>query len=107
MTNIVHYFQTIGKVGLELFFNVLCVMEGLSYTFILCYFANLSTYSMSELANVVYESNWYYQSARIQKLQKLMIARAQKPNVFMGFKIIYCSLEAFTRVIFSMQSKEN
>lgn len=73
-------------------------MEGLSYSFILCYFANNSTYSIGELANVVYESSWYNQPPKIQKLLVLIIARAQKPNIFMGFKMIYCSLEAFTRV---------
>lgn len=90
--------QTFGNVGLGFLFTVLCVMEGLSYTFILCYFANASTFSMAELANVVYESSWYYQPPKIQKLLVLIIARGQKPNIFMGFKMIYCSLESFTKV---------
>ncbi|XP_055309426.1 odorant receptor 45b-like [Sitodiplosis mosellana] len=92
--------MTIGKVGLDLLFNVLCVMEALSYTFILCYFANSSTYSMAEIGNVVYYSSWYNQPPKIQKLLLLIIARAQKPNIFMGLKIIYCHLESFAKVCF-------
>lgn len=77
-------------------------MEGLSYTFILCYYANSSTNSMAKFSNVVYKSNWYCQKPRIQKLLKLMISRAQKPNIFMGLKIIDCSLESFTKVDFDL-----
>ncbi|XP_031627719.1 putative odorant receptor 92a [Contarinia nasturtii] len=90
--------QNLDNVGFDLIFNVLCVMEGLSYSFILCYFANLATYSMSEIANVVCNSNWYSQPPKIQKLLLLIISRGHKKNEFMGFKIIYCSLESFTKV---------
>lgn len=53
---------------------------------------------MAEIANIVYNSDWYYQSPKTQKLLVLIIARAQIPNVFMGLKIVYCSLESFTKV---------
>lgn len=85
--------------GLSILFNVLCVMEGLSYTFILCFYANLSTHSLTDIARVVYDSNWYKQPPKMQKLLKLIIARAQKPNIFMGLKLVHCSLESFTKVI--------
>lgn len=87
-----------GGVGMSLFFNVLCIMEGFAYTFILCHYANVATFAMADLANIVYHSDWFMHSPKIQKLLILMIARAQIPNVFMGLKIIYCSLEAFTKV---------
>lgn len=87
-----------GQIGITFLFDVLCVMEGLSYTFILCYFANTATNSMAEIANVIQMSDWYYQPVKNQKLLKLIIARAQIPKVFMGLGIIYCSLESFTKV---------
>lgn len=53
---------------------------------------------MAEMANVVYNSDWYCQPAQLQQLLVLIIARAQHPNVFMGLKIVNCSLESFTKV---------
>lgn len=57
---------------------------------------------MEQYGNAAYESNWYNQSPKNQKLLILLIARAQKPNIFMGYKMIYCSLEAFGKVNISL-----
>lgn len=56
---------------------------------------------MAEIANVVYNSEWPCQPSQFRKLLVLIIARAQIPNVFMGLKIVDCSLESFTKVSFS------
>lgn len=96
-------FKTIDEIGLALFFNVMCIIEGLSYTFILCYFAEVSSSSMTEIANVVYHSNWYVQCPKMQRLLVLIVARAQKSNEFKGLGLIHCSLESFMKVGFEMR----
>lgn len=90
--------QTIKDINLFFFFNVLCLIEGLSYTFILCYYATETTTSLSDIADTIYESVWFLQPITIQKTLILMMARSQRPVVYMGFKIIECTTASFMRV---------
>lgn len=85
-----------------LIFSCLCVVEGLAYTFIFCYFATVATTAMASISSTVQESNWYLQPLPIQKKYILIIARSQIPAVFTGLKMVRCSLESFTMVIFSI-----
>lgn len=81
-----------------LFFSILCLVEGLTYTFFFCYFASQATSSCAAIGTTIYSSFWYTQPAPIQKKIVLMIARAQIPTMFMGFKMIRCTLESFMKV---------
>lgn len=68
--------------------------------FIFCLLSEQITSSLSEIANIFYDSSWYRAPMRYQKLFPLVIARSQQAFHLRGLGIISCSLETFARVIF-------
>lgn len=91
--------QSIKAINVFLLFSFLCLIEGLLYTFILCYYATESTTSLSSIADIVYDSNWYMQPKTIQRMLITVMARAQRPEIYMGFKFVQCTSAAFMRVL--------
>lgn len=91
--------QSIKAINVFLLFSLMCLIEGLSYTFILCYYATESTTSLSTIADIVYDSNWYIQPKSVQRMLIIVMARAQKSEIYMGFKFVQCTSAAFMRVL--------
>lgn len=65
----------------------------------MCYYATESTTSLSAIADIVYYSNWYMQPKSVQRMLIIVIARAQRPEIYMGFKFVQCTSASFMRVL--------
>lgn len=67
--------------------------------FMFCYFGKLSTTSFEDMADCLYENNWYKWSIESQKCVQIMIQIAQRPIYYHGFRVCILNLETFTKVI--------
>lgn len=79
-------------------FNVLCIVFGQLWTFLLCYYATLTTENLARIANSVYNAHWRLYPPEVQNYLILVIARTQQTRYFTGFKLFYCNLETFAKV---------
>lgn len=70
------------------------------FNFIICYFADTVTYASLNIANILYDMNWYEFSIEERKLILIMIQRAQITFHFKGNNSIACSLHTFLKVTF-------
>lgn len=65
----------------------------------MCYYATESTTSLSTISDIIYDSNWYMQPKSVQQMLIIVIARAQRPEIYMGFKFVQCTSASFMRVL--------
>lgn len=66
--------------------------------FLYCYYGKRSTNDYAEMAHTLYASNWYQHSAGLQRFFKMMIANAQIPLFYHGFRIVQLNLETYLKV---------
>lgn len=66
--------------------------------FLYCYYGNRSTIDYAQMAHSLYESNWYQHSVGLQRFFKMMIANAQRPLFYHGFRIVQLNLETYLKV---------
>lgn len=76
---------------------IACTMS-IGTVFLYCFFGSLTTDQFLRYAHISYESEWYTLPIELQKFIQLIIADAQRPRIFQGFKIIDLNLLAFTKV---------
>lgn len=70
---------------------------------IICYFATYSTNRVSTINEAVYDLNWYDYPQDVRKYILLIMAQAQVPIFFSGFKMVHCTLEIFGKVSISCE----
>lgn len=79
-------------------FDFLCIIGGLTWPYLFCYFATRTTNRVLTIGNSVYDLDWYEYSADLQKYIILIIARSQKNVHFSGFSVVGCTLVVFGQV---------
>lgn len=77
---------------------MLCMFVGLTWPFLMCYSATSATRSMTNLGDIVYNSNWYLYPEYLRKYSIMIIARSQRTIYFTGFQMVRCTLEVFQGV---------
>lgn len=95
---IIIFQQTIGNLDLMIIFDILCVIVSLMWPFGLCYAATMTTTSSLQMAEIIYNANWYNFPHELRKYLPLMIARSQLEISFYGFGIVVCNLKNFVKV---------
>lgn len=68
------------------------------FNYILGYFSDKVSFASLNVANIVYDMNWFKFSVEEQKLILIMIQRAQTQFHFRGNDSIVCSLHTFLKV---------
>lgn len=63
-----------------------------------CYYGNRSTNDYEHIAHSLFESNWNERPVELQKFFKMMIANAQRPMFYHGFRIVRLNLETYLKV---------
>lgn len=71
---------------------------GIFNFFLCCFYGKLATESYAKMTDSLFESNWPDLSNHLQKYFILMIANAQRPLKYHGFRIIFLDLETFCKV---------
>lgn len=66
--------------------------------FLYCYYGNRSTNDYAQMAHSLYHSSWYKHSAAMQRFFKMMIANAQRPLFYHGFRMVELNLETYLKV---------
>lgn len=74
------------------------------FNFIICYFADTVTYASLNVANVLYDMNWFEFPIEERKHILIMIQRAQTHFHFKGNDSIVCSLPTFLKVQFFLNN---
>lgn len=69
--------------------------------FVYCYFGNLVTIKLAEIADASYSMLWYKYPLQQQKYVILLLVRAQRPFYLTGYFRTSCTLERFTGVSIS------
>lgn len=78
--------------------NIIGIVCTLIWPTCFSYFANLATDRVLKNGDIAYALNWYDHPIELQKYVILMIARSHERNVFTGYGLILCSLEAYGKV---------
>lgn len=76
---------------------VVCAF-GFSNIFGYYFFGKLATDQFEQLPKYLFESDWPNSPLTLQKYYILMLANAQQPMYFDGFKIVILNLESFSKV---------
>lgn len=66
--------------------------------FLYCFFGKLASESFEQMADCLYECNWYGLPVGLQKYFILMIGNAQRPLYYHGFGIAVLNLKTFSKV---------
>lgn len=75
--------------------------------FLYCFVGSLTTDQFHRFGDISYEFEWYQLPIDLQKYLTLIIADAQRPQVFTGFNIIDSSLMTFTKVCLEQDIEES
>lgn len=86
-------------------FRYLCIMCSMSWPFIFCYYANITTDRISYISDSVYDLNWYDYPSKQQKYMILIINRSNKSIFFSGLNLVRCTLETFGKVSIYVKDK--
>lgn len=79
-------------------FDFLCIIGGIIWPYLFCYFATRTTKRVLSIGDSVYDMNWYEFPVTLQKYITLIIARSQKEVHFTGFTMVRCTLAVFGQV---------
>ena len=63
-----------------------------------CYYGNRASNDYSQMAHILFESNWNEQSVEVQKFIKMMIANAQRPLFYHGLRIVHLDLQTYLKM---------
>lgn len=90
--------QVMKSLNSNIFIVLQCVPLGTGYVFLFCSVGSYTTDNFLRFADISYESLWYKFPPDLQKYLRLIIADAQRPQVFRGFGIVDLNLMAFAKV---------
>lgn len=71
--------------------------------FMYCYYGKVATDSLLAYSDSVYNSNWSQHPIGIRKAFIVIIAYAQRPQLFNGFGLVSLKLETFSKVFAKSQ----
>lgn len=87
-------------------FDVLVSIYELNFslmpTYIYCHLSNEVMFSFAEIGDIFYECPWYKLHRRQKQMLLLAIQRAQQGFCFNGLGLIYCTLDGFLSVNYSI-----
>lgn len=92
------YAQAMRRLDLSALSLIIASTLSIGTVFLYCFIASLTTEQFSCYGDIAYESEWYKFPIKLQKCIHIIIADAQRPHVFYGFKILDLNLWAFTKV---------
>lgn len=81
---------------------------GLVWLFLNCFYGNLITIKLEQVADFAYESVFYKYPNDLRIFTLMTMCRSQRPFFITGYKITQCSLESYKRVscLFSICKKK-
>lgn len=94
----IHIFQAIKHPDLNFYMVLMSLLVSSANLYLYCYYGNRSTNDYAKMANYLYTSNWYQLPIELQKYFKMMIANAQRPLFYHGFRIVQLNLETYLKV---------
>lgn len=92
------FLQATDDLYFMILYNMLCVSSSLTWPFGLCNAATKMTTSCAEMAETIYNTEWYNFPNELQKYLPLVMARSQQELEFKGFGVVMCDLNKFLRV---------
>lgn len=69
-----------------------------SNLFVYCYFGKVATESYQQMADCLYECNWWELPVNLQKYTLLMNMNMQRLLYYHGFEVAVLNLETFSKV---------
>lgn len=79
-------------------FSVVCVGLGLLWSSLFCRFAAKRVERIEGVGEAAYNMKWYSFPAKFQRYVILTMLRSQEDIHFSGWGMIYCNLEALSKV---------
>lgn len=92
------YLQSVRRMEISALESLLAMAANIFWSFLLCYMATASSDTVASIGDIVYNGNWPEYPPIYRKYVLLMILRSQQPTRFTGLKMVYCTLENFTKV---------
>lgn len=90
--------QTLASVDISILFNIVCLICGLIWPFLLCNSATTANQAMISMNRIAYGGKWYNYPVKWRKHTFLMVTQTQKDKFFSGLSLFRCSLELFAKV---------
>lgn len=82
-------------VDFEVVFLLLVASVALTDLFLYCYFGKLAAESYEKITDCLYNCNWPDLPNELRKYFVIMIANAQRPHYYVGFKLAILNLDTF------------
>lgn len=100
------FVQAMKHLDLNALLLVIAFQMATGIVFLYCFTGSLSTEQFYRFGSMTYESDWYKWPNELQKYVLLIIANAQRPQIFNGFNVIDLNLLAFTKVFFLIKKNQ-
>lgn len=97
--------QQAKDVNFEVVFLLLVASVALTDLFLYCYFGKLAAESYEQTAVCFFECDWLELPKQFRQYFIIMIANAQQPHCYAGFKLAVLNLDTFCTVIWAAVSK--
>lgn len=78
--------------------DISCMLCGLLWPWMICYFASIVGERMASIGDMAYESVWYDYSVQLRKNIILIVTRSRKVAHFTGLGLVICTVEVFGKV---------
>lgn len=78
---------------------IIALLSILITMFFITLFSTETSLKLIGIGDVMYGSTWYLFPSSVKICILLMIQVSQMPRYWMGYRILYCNLETFTKVI--------
>lgn len=91
-------FQNIKEYTFDVLLAINALFTQTVFNFIICYFADIVTGASLNVAETLYNVDWFEFPVKEQQMISFMIRRAQIPFHFRGNNSITCSMQTFLRV---------
>lgn len=90
--------RSLQNINLNTLINIYCLLTSLVFNFFICSYSEDLTQRSLDVADIIYDSNWYRLQYKQQKLLIMSIQRSQRIFRLKGFQIVDCSMEIFLKV---------
>lgn len=90
--------QALNRMDLGVLTLLSTVLGSPGTVFLYCFIGSLSTDQFIDFGQRSYEFDWYKLPINLQTFVQLIIADAQRPQIYNGFNIIDLNLPAFVKV---------
>lgn len=90
--------RSLQNINLNTLINIYCLLTSLVFNFFICSYSEDLTQRSFDVAEIIYDSNWYQLQYKQQKLLIMSIQRSRRIFRLKGFQIVDCSMEIFLKV---------